>query len=581
MRTLPFAILLLAAPLAAQNPRASQQIDVAALAFDPSVATSGNLSIIAYDEAGTADVKVSVSDARGLTWSTPIKIDSDVTAARKDLQADSTAVVGNRVYVCWKDERNGSTADEIFFNYSTDGGATFVGDKVIDKGHPVLTGTVIAWAMAVSPDPGGAGMDDIYILIVSDPTGTGNDELYLSSSHDGGATFSSAVYVPALAAGTADIDAMALAADGNTVHVVFSDDRTVGNDDLFYQRSIDGGATFAPADVQIDTFYGVGLGDLGFDARVGVTGGTVYAAWAERQTGLTVDELRVAVSTDGGTTWGGDVAVGGYTVGVDDIDNLVTAATPIALYAAWEDNRSGFDEIYVASSLDSGATWTEATLSTTGGGFPRMVSSGTGYIAGVTWTGGAFPEATKGAYTWNGGNMWTGEFDISDHAGGDADFAEMAFNADYNNFVCAWLNDGLGSNNVYAGGMRNATLTVNGPITAGGPLNFDFDMFSFDSGGFAAVVASGGTATGSYTLPFGDGRDTGLLNDAIVAFSLTQIPGNLSGGITATGSGSTPVFNLPLAIPPIGTPLYFVGVGFGLGPVTLGNLTDVVEDVVQ
>ncbi|KAA3606734.1 MAG: exo-alpha-sialidase [Planctomycetota bacterium] len=578
------AALLLSLPLAAQNPRASTQVDTTSTGtgLGPAVATDGNLSAVVYNDGSTGGsntVNVVTSDARGLTWSAPTVVDADITAARKFTQRDSVAVIGNSIYVAWEDERNGASNEDLFFNYSDDGGATWAGEVMIDKGYPAATGAVRDWRMVVQE--GSPNM--VYFLISTDPTTSANEELYVSSSLDGGATFSAAVPVSSAGLGTADVDGIDLAAQGMTLHVAFVDNRSgvSGTNEVWYQQSTDGGATWLGADVQIDS-SGLGVGDAQFDPEIATFGTNVALAFQEELTSATNEELRMAVSNDGGTTWGADVMIGGYDPTLDDLDNMTLAATGFGMFAAaWEDNRTGADEIYVATSMDAGASWTESPITTAGGGFPRIIGSddGSANILGVAWTSGAFPNTAQVSFTWNSGNSWSTPVDVSDNAGFDVDFHEMALNGDYNNFICAWLSDDLGTNHVYVGGLRSATLTVNGIIRGGVPVNFDMDFFSFDSGGFAGVLISGGT--GSFPLPFGDGRETGLLNDAILTQSIANNPGVLTAGITATGSGTTPLFPWPGTLP-VGTPLYLVAVGFDpSGGVTLGNITDIVEDMVQ
>ena len=95
--------------------------------------------------------------------------------------------------------------------------------------------------------------------------------------------------------------------------------------------------------------------------------------------------------------------------------------------------------------------------------------------------------------------------------------------------------------------------------------------------------SSARTWAGSFVLPYGDGRETGLHNGPILGASLKFIPGFLSGAVRPDGTGSTPVIPFPNSplLPP-GTTLHCVAVGFDpYSGIDLGAITDSVEAKVQ
>ncbi len=81
------------------------------------------------------------------------------------------------------------------------------------------------------------------------------------------------------------------------------------------------------------------------------------------------------------------------------------------------------------------------------------------------------------------------------------------------------------------------------------------------------VVASNSTGV----LRIADGRDLGIVNDALFQRCRTLIPGILSGTIGANGAGSTPTFNLPA----FGGTIYAVGVAYTTAT-NIGYFTDIV-----
>jgi|GEM_PF-431904 len=580
-------VCLVAVPAHAQNPRPSTQIDVGLTLESnaPAVASDGDLSAIVFNNEGLNGVYVSVSDGRGITWSTPLRIDSDVTAAAKYTQNDSVAVVGNNVFACWEDERNGVSNEDLFFNVSTDGGSTWAGEVLINKAYPAGVGAVRDWRMVATPASTGSPIY-VHILISVDPTAASpNEELYLVNSTDGGATFNAPVAVPqGILPGAADVDFIDLAASGPHLTVIWQDNRISGSgsfDDVWINHSHTAGTSWVhPTDFRVNNGVVGGTTDADGDVSVAMigppTGFTVIVGWQEERTGLTSEEVRVNISNDHTATWlPADVLIGGYVAGVDDVDAAeVLVNDDGTLVVAWDDNRTGADEIYVASSTDGGVTWVEFSLSTTGGGFPRFAGGGDagGPIVALAWSNGTFPNVAESAYSLDKGATWSSSLVVSDNTG-DVDFTEITYNLLYDNLICAWLSDDLGQNNVYAGGYRPQTVIPVGVFSVGNPVHFDLNNYSKNEPFFGVLISGG---TDSFTLPFGDNRETGLQNDNILSLSLNRIPGLLSSSITG-GAGSTSNFPFPGSLPP-GTVLHCVGVGFNLGttPPTLGQITDIV-----
>lgn len=564
----------LAAPLAAQNSRTSVQIDNNTdFIFDPAVASGGDLSAAAWVEDNAC--YVAVSDGTGKSWGAPVRVDGDGTGARKDMKASSVAVSGDNVFVLWEDRRT-TTSRELFFNRSTDGGATYLGEVAIDKGEVFGTGEMRDWTMRVDGDR-------IYILSSVDVGASGMDEeLYLINSQNAGASFSAAVYVPGIVGQTADVDAIGMAVQGLIVHIAYADDRAGDSsfDDVFYCRSSDGGATFGVQDLQLDTSGAlVGDQEAGAEVELGVAadGLLVAVSWESELSDLANEEVRVAVSTNGGTSFNADVMVGGYSTATDDADNAVLAINDGNVIVAWEDNRTGSDEIYVATSADNGATFFETQLSTTGGGFPAIAGPGDGgdYLA-IGWTGGTFPESAFGSISLDGGATFPAGSAYSTTTG-DADFNRISFNGLYDNLVSVWLTDDVGGfNNVFAGGYRSQTVTLNGVPAAGNNISFDATGFGASENGYVFRVLVSGS-TGSVTLP-GDSRNTCLGLDNILMKSSSK--SSLVGNIDVNGNGGTPTSAVPpTSTLPIGTMLSIIAVTRSGG--VYQSITDVVSVTVQ
>ncbi|MEM7305233.1 MAG: sialidase family protein [Planctomycetota bacterium] len=589
-------LLGLAAPLAAQDPyvRPKQQIDLTStgIGLQPSVSSGEVLTAIVYFDGGSAgsdNVYSVIGPGNGTTWLAPERVDDDTTAASKLTQFDSAYVSGDVVYALWKDERNGSSNDDLYFARRPAGAGAFDANVQIDTG--VATGTngrVNAWRMAVSEDPVG---DHIYILAQVDTPAESNDTLYLTASHDGGQTFGSGVLVPQTTS-PFSVESIAIAAEGMTVHVSWADDRNdpeAGSsgtlDDVWYQRSTDGGQTFLSADVQLDSSGpqsgdSAATGTTGF--RIDTVGNLVVAAWLEEITDPTDEEVRVAVSVDGGSTWAADVLVGGYDIaGGDDVDTMdMKLAANGNICVAYNDNRTGegtLDRMYVSTSTDAGVSWSEVQVSgIDGGNDPRF--AGSGAFIGLCFADDNGPNnAAMGADSSDSGVTWRTGIQLQDKTT-DADSAVGGWNELYKNWTHAWLANDVSTNNVFVGGYRaqNVEPSVVGPDGSGN-YTVDFELFDFPDSDSLGIVLIAATPGFFPLAAFGDARDLGLTADGLFDFSsgsalwLTSLSG---------GDGSAPTLVTDL----IGPGFSFVATAFSFdfpsGVFTIGELSDVVPVVV-
>ena len=90
--------------------------------------------------------------------------------------------------------------------------------------------------------------------------------------------------------------APAIAVSGNNGHVAW-DDRTPGNSDIFYRRSLDGGNTFPNIIKNISSNGGFSVGPT-----IAVSGNNVHVVWEDNTAGNRIDIL-YRRSLDGGNTF--------------------------------------------------------------------------------------------------------------------------------------------------------------------------------------------------------------------------------------------------------------------------------------
>ncbi len=295
---------------------------------------------------------------------------------------------GERVYVVWYDRRAGNM--DIRFNRSLDGGATWLPDDVrLDSGLAGSFGSLVP----------------------------------------------------------------RICCSGDAVYVVWYDDRS-GSNDIYFNRSLDAGATWLPTDQRIDTAQAAA------DSREPVIccdGARVYVAWFDDRGGD--DDIRFNRSLDGGTTWlASDLRI-------DRNSSMAHAITPRiccagdAVYVAWSDDRSGGSSVRFIASADAGATWPATDKPLSGGsadGPPRLACSGPNVY--VTWSDFTLAAAAvRFNRSLDGGTTWLAADMPVDAGLGDAREADVC--ADGLNVYVVWRDQRDGNADIYFNRSRDGGST--------------------------------------------------------------------------------------------------------------------------
>lgn len=158
-----------------------------------------------------------------------------------------------------------------------------------------------------------------------------------------------------------------MAADGDSVYVVWMDRRSLGRPDIYFTRSLDGGATWLDSDVRLNT-DDPGQSDSR-DPQIVVDGDSVYVAWVDFRRGF--EDIYFNCSDDAGSTWMEqdlridhtpiEQATGLPLEGKSREPKLATLDGRV--YLVWKDDRvrpfRGLfrADIYFNRSLDGGQTW--------------------------------------------------------------------------------------------------------------------------------------------------------------------------------------------------------------------------------
>ena len=256
----------------------------------------------------------------------------------------------NRVVAAWRDFRTGVNPPlrRIGYSYSTDGGETW---SVSELTPQIIPGAPLSSDPVVAVDTSG----NFYIITVSLNESSGNGELWVFKSTDHGVTFNQ---VYEMASGPWFEDKEWAASDlnpsspfANTLYCSWT--RFSFGTDILLIRSTDEGITWN-IPVQVSDQGGV----QGSFPAVGPNG-ELYVVWLGSGGS---GQILFDKSTDGGTTFGTDKVVSNSPnawfphLAVD----LSGGSNNGFIYAVWNDERNGDDDVFVSYSSNEGDTWSSA-----------------------------------------------------------------------------------------------------------------------------------------------------------------------------------------------------------------------------
>jgi hypothetical protein len=149
-------------------------------------------------------------------------------------------------------------------------------------------------------------------------------------------------------------DAQVFSVD-NTVYV-FWIDLIIGNDEIYFKKSTDGGASFGET-INLSN----DAGDS-YNYQVNIpTNDFMFIVWQDETQGVNgTSEIYFKKSTDGGASFGETINLSNNTG--DSTDPYVASSDDNNIYVVWRDDSAGTEQIYFKRSTESGASF-EAGLS--------------------------------------------------------------------------------------------------------------------------------------------------------------------------------------------------------------------------
>jgi len=298
--------------------------------------SNGVMHLVWFDNRngppGNYEIYYKRSTDEGQSWDTA---DTRLTFDPGESYTSTISTSGLFVHVVWWDGRDGDF--EIYYKRSTDGGLSWSSD------------VRLTYAPGVSrfPSPGVSGS---VVHVVWEDARNGNSQIYYKRSTDDGATWDPDT---CLARSTWGSYSPAIASQGDTVHVVWYDNRDKPYyPEIYYKRSTDSGRSWSP-DTRLTLDSSNSL-----VPTISASGSMVHVAWSDERDGNGYPEVYYKRSSDGGQTWFPDVRLSALP--------CASSSSPIfasgnLVHVAWEDERDGNQEIYYKRSTDSGSNWSPDT----------------------------------------------------------------------------------------------------------------------------------------------------------------------------------------------------------------------------
>lgn len=269
-----------------------------------------------------------------------------------DADEPDIVTMGNNVYAVWKDDRDGNDAS-IFFAKSTDGGATWGANKRVSS-LPFDDWTDDP-SIAVQPD---GTIWIIWYLFYRDGSEEVND-IRVAVSRDGGETFERGTLIDG-SDEAKDLWQPQIAVDQSDgrIYILYREFFARGSQEGFEitvlaydAQGADGIETVVNDQPLTGRITGELLND-GPRMSLVARAGTVCAAWEDQRSRFAIYG---ACSTDGGRTFGANVAISGP----DAVFPRIALAPDGTLYGTYTGDDDAQRNITLRRSADNGSTWSE------------------------------------------------------------------------------------------------------------------------------------------------------------------------------------------------------------------------------
>ncbi|MBI4131322.1 MAG: exo-alpha-sialidase [Nitrosarchaeum sp.] len=305
---------------------------------NPFVVTDGKNIFIAWTEFSKGNHAGDILFSKSIDGGETFSVPQNISNQQGSSITPFIRVDGTSIFVTWTYRYQEDHYSEIFFSKSIDGGATFSTPQKI-------SGSTFSYGSRLVTD-------DMNIFVTwGDITYSDNRyenmEIFFSKSIDGGATFST----PQNISNTEEFSQnSSIATDGKNIFIAWHDEPN-NNSDIFVSKSIDGGATFSTQNISNSPDGSVG-------ARIIADDTNIFVTWFEFSKGI--GDIFFSKSTDGGAT---------FSTPMNLSKNKENSIVPFMvtdgkdIFITWTDATTTGSWIVFSKSTDGGATFSTQKIS--------------------------------------------------------------------------------------------------------------------------------------------------------------------------------------------------------------------------
>lgn len=447
---------------------------------------SGNVYVVWSDNRnnGTYDIYFNRSGDSGKNWPTSdIRLNTDPTGSYSSNNARISCNNNGHVYVVWSDNRHGKP--DIYFNSSTDYGASWRGDIRLDSDAPGLEESKYP---EISCDNG----DYVYVTWYVDRSGGGN--IYFNRSDDSGTSWKTTQSLDDYdASGSISLLPQISSDNGGHVYVTWYDYRN-GSSDIYLNYSGNNGESWL-GNTRLNT-SAQGASSSHSPRITSNDIGDVYVVWADRRNGA--PDIYLNRSSDHGKTWiqppKSDIRVDTTeTPGSKySISPQISCDNKEHVYVTWYDDRSGNYDIFCNVSSDKGVNWKTSDIlmnntETTGASSasPQLASNDYGTVI-VTWYDNresAFNYDIYMNYSNDFGANWNNEIRVDHVSGTVSSYKPQIYCDSSHRAVIVWWDSREGLSNIYTNRVQPADLDdlqslIVTPVNASVVIGGSEDLFA-------------------------------------------------------------------------------------------------------
>jgi hypothetical protein len=267
----------------------------------------------------------------------PVRVNGNITDSFLLLDHQpQVAAFGNNVYIAWVSHYTGN--DDIYFTKSSDGGASF--GKIIN----------------LSNDPGDSynphlAIDgkNVYVVWVDGTPGPyGNPDILFRRSTNGGTTFDATVNISDNPGFSTEPE---LALSGNNVYVVWRDN-TPGNEEIFFKRSINNGASFGSL-VYVSDNSTKPINSV--RPQISANANNVYLVWSKGNFDEGHSNVLFKRSINNGASFGRTLNISNTPTALSTLQKVYVVGNRV--YVVWTEGNFYNRQIFFKRSVDGGATF--------------------------------------------------------------------------------------------------------------------------------------------------------------------------------------------------------------------------------